>query len=277
MSFRGKALGTSVFGSGDDGDVTISSGTTTLSRDMYYNSLVVDSGATLAPAGYRIFVRKFAIINGTVQRNGVSATSFTGASALANGTLGSSSAGGTGNLANGAAGSALGSGVGVAGGAGGTGASGSGGLGGTVTAVSATQGGSQIVQAAPYNILGVIAVSTTRFNSSSGGGGGGGDSTNRGGGGGSGAGLVLISARHLSGSGSINAIGGAGFTPTTGNCGGGGGGGGGVIVLLTGNDTTLTSLTLSVAGGTPGSGVGTGTAGAAGTAGRIILVPAGVI
>ena len=44
------------FGDGSDGPVTISSGTTTLTRDMYYSDLTVSSTGVLLTAGYRIFV-----------------------------------------------------------------------------------------------------------------------------------------------------------------------------------------------------------------------------
>ena len=46
----------SIYGSGMDGNVTISSNTT-LTRDMYYNNLDVNAGIVLDTAGYRVFVR----------------------------------------------------------------------------------------------------------------------------------------------------------------------------------------------------------------------------
>ena len=46
----------SIYGSGMDGNVTISSNTT-LTRDMYYNNLDVNAGIVLNTAGYRVFVR----------------------------------------------------------------------------------------------------------------------------------------------------------------------------------------------------------------------------
>ena len=46
----------SIYGSGMDGNVTISSNTT-LTRDMYYNNLQVDAGIVLTTAGFRVFVR----------------------------------------------------------------------------------------------------------------------------------------------------------------------------------------------------------------------------
>ena len=46
----------SIYGSGMDGNVQITSNTT-LTRDMYYNNLQIDAGIVLNTAGYRVFVR----------------------------------------------------------------------------------------------------------------------------------------------------------------------------------------------------------------------------
>ncbi len=46
----------SIYGSGMDGNVTISSNTS-LTRDMHYNNLTINPGITLDTAGYRVFVR----------------------------------------------------------------------------------------------------------------------------------------------------------------------------------------------------------------------------
>ena len=45
-----------VFGSGEDGDVTVTTNTN-LSEDMYYNNLTVNSGVVLNPNGWRVFVK----------------------------------------------------------------------------------------------------------------------------------------------------------------------------------------------------------------------------
>ena len=50
-----------VYGSGVDGNVTISSNSS-LSRDMYYNNLTINSSIQLAPNGYRIFVKNQLIL-----------------------------------------------------------------------------------------------------------------------------------------------------------------------------------------------------------------------
>ena len=58
-----------LFGGGDDGNVTISSNTT-LTRDMYYNDLTVNSGIILTTANYRVFVKGTLTNNGTIRNNG---------------------------------------------------------------------------------------------------------------------------------------------------------------------------------------------------------------
>ena len=51
-----------IYGTGSDGDVTISVNTS-LTADMYYNNLTINSGITLAPNGYRIFVKNLLTLN----------------------------------------------------------------------------------------------------------------------------------------------------------------------------------------------------------------------
>lgn len=60
-----------IFGDGSDGDVTISADTS-LSSDMFYNNLTINTTKTLNPNGYRIFVKGTLTINGTgkIARNG---------------------------------------------------------------------------------------------------------------------------------------------------------------------------------------------------------------
>lgn len=56
-----------MFGDGSDGDVTITSGQTVyLSNDMYYENLTVQSGAVLFTNGFRIFVNDTLTNNGTI-------------------------------------------------------------------------------------------------------------------------------------------------------------------------------------------------------------------
>ncbi len=58
-----------LFGDGSDGTGTISA-TTTLTADKYYTTLTVNSGITLYPAGYRIFVNDTLTNNGFISANG---------------------------------------------------------------------------------------------------------------------------------------------------------------------------------------------------------------
>lgn len=46
-----------IFGNGSDGDVTISGGVTTLTRDMHYDNLTIDANGFLGTNGYRVFVK----------------------------------------------------------------------------------------------------------------------------------------------------------------------------------------------------------------------------
>ncbi len=111
------------FGDGSDGDVTIGSNTS-LSRDMYYDNLVVSTTFTLTTNGYRIFARSITL-------NGTGKIDFSGSAGGAGGTGTQSVSSGTGGAGGtaGTAGTALSDGtiaggkagvVGVVGGAGGS-------------------------------------------------------------------------------------------------------------------------------------------------------------
>ena len=54
-----------VYGGGFDGNVVIASNTS-LSRDMYYNNLTINSGVHLNTNGFRVFVRGTLTLNGTI-------------------------------------------------------------------------------------------------------------------------------------------------------------------------------------------------------------------
>lgn len=165
----------SLFGDGSDGVVSINSGTTTLTSDMFYDTLTIASGAVLETAGYRVFVQNTLTNAGTIRRNGVAGgnggagdngagsvavpggTAGSAGTALADGSLPGAPAGKAGqaggagggttntsaNGSNGTAGTAGQAatkaivGNGVAGGAGGAGGSGGGGAGGTSGAAGA--------------------------------------------------------------------------------------------------------------------------------------------
>lgn len=217
------------FGDGSDGDVTISADTT-LSSDKYYENLTVDTGYTLNPGGYRIFVQNTFTLNGTIARNGNDggdggngashdggAPGLSGA-ALADGYLKGSLVGGAGGRGgdisdNGDAGSnganvanclvtANGSAGGHGGDSGHVTIGGAAGSGGTSTA-------SNVKLIANWHLATLLDVastgSTVKFNSSSsaggGGGGAGGAPAYPGGGGGGGAGsnggIIAIYAKNI--------------------------------------------------------------------------------
>jgi hypothetical protein len=261
------------FGDGSDGNVTINSGTTTLSRDMFYNNLTLSGSGVLNTNGWRVFVAGTlditaapagAIINnGTVGGN-ASATNSGGA-APANTPVNSVGAS-PGGLA-GAAGKPGGTGAGTAGaqvsaggiivnggGNGGAGASGAGTNAGAaaiansannytaptllplVTTNNATSGATPTFVNLGYGLGGSSAPS------------GGGDGAQNGGASGAGGGpggLIFIAAAIIN-RGASTAVGaiqakgaaaGSGFAPTAGNtggAGGSGGGGGGYIIIVVG-------------------------------------------
>lgn len=252
-----------------DGDVVITSDTT-LTKDMYYNTLVINSGATLFTNGYRVLAKVSIENNGTINREGLNSPGLTGAAGLAVGTIGGSAAGGNGGTTTGVIGTAAANALGGNGGAGGAGTSGAGGGSGVATQVATNSGGIDVLNTCRQasvcrDLTGAV------IQGAAGGGGGGGDGVS-GGGGGGGGGVMCLVTRTLFGTGVITVKGGNGGSPVAGNRGGGAGGGGGVIALLTENDTQATSLTFNVSGGLGNSGTGTGVAGANGANGRIYRV-----
>lgn len=258
------------FPAATDGNAVIASDTT-LFRDMYYDTLTINAGATLYTNGFRVFARTSIINNGIIDRSGLNASGTSATTALAAGTLAAGTAGGAGGTAAGSAGGASATSLGGAGGAGGLGSSGAGGAGGTNTLNTAANGGVETFQNVDRSREG-RNLAGSQITAGSGGGGAGGDGV-AGGAGGGGGGLIVLMSPSITGTGQINAKGGNGFTPITGgNKGGGGGGGGGIIACISENDVTATSLVLSVAGGFGASGVGTGATGQNGTIGRIYYV-----
>lgn len=294
-------------GDGSDGDVTLPLGTTTLTRDMSYNSLVIPVGAILNPAGFWPRVKGRCTLLGSVQRNGPNgaggngATGAAGGIAPSGGTLPSGSSGGSGapgaglgntagsgagvaprgfSAAAAAAGVAAGAGViGGSGGAGGPGHGGGSGAGGNPSGVGYAGAVGGVLTLAPathgdvrrYEIATTgRSVSNVSFTCGSGGAGGGGGQTGGGGGGGAAGGWLVISAREFVGNGTIEAKGGNGGN-ATGNGGGGGGGGGGVAVVIIAAGAFPTMV---VTGGLGGTGGGTAPGGGAGgNGGDGITVP----
>lgn len=268
-----------LFGDGSDGDVTISTNTT-LTRDMYYNNLTINSGVTLSTANYRVFVL------GTLTNNNAT----TGI--VNNGGNASASTAGTNT-----AGSLLG---GASGGAGSTSSSnygGGGGAGGNIVWVSANtiavQGGITAKGGA-----GASGQNTANIGGVSGSGANGGASTSfiPTGSGGKGGGVTSGGA---SSTGGVNTpsktsskdivagqaffdfalavsmrggAGGGGGSGASGQQGGGGGGGQGGIIYLR-YRTLVASGTTDVTGGAGGSaGGGSAEAGVAGSSGAVITL-----
>lgn len=269
-----------IFGNGADGSVTIAANTT-LSADMYYNTLTVNAGVTLNTAGYAVYVKGACVINGTLASNGsnggnasagVAGTAGAGAASGSLGGGANGAAGKTGNVAGGVGGNV----IYAVGSAGGTGGSGSlaGGAAGTATVPPANAGGLGIITKATNPFTRCLALNGCQLNGGSGGGSGGGNASASAatGGGGGGGGVVLLVAKTLSGSGALQAIGGNGGSSynNTNVTGGSGGGGGGLIVVISTTDITSTSITRSVAGGSGSAGFNTGTTGATGTAGTLV-------
>jgi hypothetical protein len=258
-------------GDGSDGAVTISA-PTTLTRDMYYTTLVVDSGITLSAGNFRIFASTSITNNGTISVIGGNASGATGGTAVAAGSFTGGSNGGDGAVNNGNAGATINSYLG-----------GQGGTGGSVPTRGAGAGGGGAAAAvvkprtAPIAILAIEPGSTIRlFSGGAGGGGGGGDTaTLAGGGGGAGGGNIFLASPIITNSvtGVISVAGGNGGNGQSigFGAGGGGGGGGGSVITISKTYTNLGSVVLTGGtGGAPGSGGGS--AGANGSAGNLYQI-----
>jgi hypothetical protein len=299
------------FGDGSDGSATISSGTTTLTRDMSYSNLTISGSGVLNTAGFRVFVAGTLDISaagaGAITCNATSAGGTGGATGAAGSTGNRGGNGNTittsatvspatgtttvGNTVGTVSAAAWMSGQSGASGNGGSGSSGSGGSGYTPGASSAAFARRRWTDTF-FGPGSTITAGYPRI----GGGGGGGDGTNSGGGGGGGGGygeMIYLSAQAIArGSNATAAIiqakglaGGAGGSPTLGNTGGGGGGTGGsggwVFIAywtITGSTITNAIDVSSGAGGAGGNGHGTGnggTGGGSGGSGRVTLINMG--
>ena len=276
------------YGDGSTGPVTIS-GNTALTADVYYTTLTVTS--VLNTAGFRIYADTI-INNGTIANLGGNASSTTAGTGGSAGTLGGGTAGGSGITGSG--GTAVGN-PGVnqlaglyailsnTGGAGGS-ATDVGGAAGTITVYGA---GSGDIRVAPQCLLGaVFGISNTGgYPSGSGAGlwavvgggsGGGGGAVNSGatssGAGGGGGGCILVVCRSLQGSGTFSVNGGNGSNAGASGSAAGGGGGGGGTILITSGDWSRWAGTTTAAGGSFGTGIGTGNNGVAGNVGTTIKI-----
>lgn len=276
------------FGDGSDGNISLNSGITTLSRTMYYNNLTLSGTAILSTNGFKIFVLGTLTLSGSasivrIPNNGGNATGQTagvGGSALIANDMGAGLAGQNGvNGVNGglggasgvpgiAAGSAVG--YGGAGGAGGTSGSGTGGAAGTYTHVPERVVRQDHIYLLAYKLGGLGGAS-----------GGAGPSPALGtsgasGGAGSGGGVVMIFATNFNNTSSIGITakggnGGNGGNATGGAAAGGsgsGGGGGGMVYVVSLEIINLGTINVSGGiGGTGGSGLGAGSAGGSGSNG----------
>lgn len=302
----------SEFGSGADGSLTYDGSTTilgmapsssiyTLTRDIYGTTITVNNGVTIETAGYRIFASTSLINNGTIKRtpnNGGNASGTTGGTAgtaLSNGTIygglagktganGASSSGGPTNGVSGVSGDNQTESIGVngvAGGAGGSISGASAGSAGSAGSITATL--QHIYNVTFATIMREFQGETLKYiksaaGSGSGGSGGGysgGGSYTSGAGGGSGStgGIVWISARVLTNTGTISANGGNGgngsnATSFGGGGGGGAGGSGGTVILIYKSITLGTVTVTGGTGGTGGTGANGGTSGGNGGTGN---------
>ena len=276
---------TSKFGDGSDGTVTLgTAGTTTLSRDMFYQNLTISHASRIVqPQGYRIFVSDTLTLSaGRIENDGANAVDDTaGAGGLSGSLLGGGNGAAGPVLANTAGTQAaalvwLFGGTGGAGGADGGGESG--GAAQTGTAPPANDGSFR-------SFPGCVELRRTstvdQLGYRAGGGAGGSSGANdaagggqHGGGGGGGGGVIVIVARRLilSAGTTIRANGGnggTGFNTVGAGAGGGGGGGGGVIVIIA-REVQDAGATVQVNGGSGGAGDDAGSAGSAGSAGKIL-------
>ena len=283
---------TSPFGTGSSGNVTISTATT-LSANMSYGNLTVDSGITLNTGGYSIDVCGTLHVIGAISYTGSAGSSGSTGSAGTNGgagdgvscTASSSSAGGNAatNAGGGGGACSTGSSTDATGGAGGS-PGGNGGTGHT--------GASPVLVVKPYIIDNAGSVTLTGGAGGpggaggaggngaagsvsgglvgGGGGGGGGDGGKGGNGGNGGSGTLTIDYGLTSGSGlgTVTAPGGA---AGAGQSGGSGGSGGSGVSTTSGICTSVSGGSGSdgsAGGGVTGSGSDcTASNGAAGTAG----------
>ena len=306
------------YGDGSDGTATcdgstsvagmsLAGSTYTMTRDVYFTNLTVNSGITVNCAGYRIFVTQSFVINGHVHRDGNAGSvggngdtdggggpgaGGNGGSALSDGYLKGSIAGATGGNGgtssggpshNGSNGNAVTNSLGFNGTNGGSGGSsaagnnGSGGTGATATAsnVKLTVG-VQLAQLLDVSSSGSTVKYTSSASGGAGGGGaggGGGASGGGGGGSGSGGGVLAIYAKSITigASGSITSNGGNGGAGGTGHAGVGGGtqgaGGGGGGAGGNGGVIVLTYNTFTNNGSITVSGGTKGTGGSGGAGG----------
>jgi hypothetical protein len=286
----------SSFGDGSDGSVTLDGVTAfagfsnlaaqvyTLTRDVFFANLTINTGVTLNTAGFRVFCTGTVNLIGTANINdngGAGGTASGGGAAgaaTAAGTTVASKAGGAGGT-NGS-GSAGSNGAnqqpgGAAGGAGGAGTN-AGGAGGTFNAVAATVGQVRTIAQAETGIFMAQGGNVALGGGAGGGGGGSSAAGTGGGGGGGGGGVLILAAQNITcpATASIQANGGAGGAATGGGVGGGGGGGAGGVLILIVRNNNIVAGQAQANGGAGGAAVGGGVAGSVGGAGSVITIAA---
>jgi hypothetical protein len=269
--------------------VTASGNVFTLPQDLWLgDQSTVNSGAIITTAGFRVFCQGELINNGVIRTNGANGANNVAGAALAYASTISATtvgtAGGAGALNNGTNGTAATNAFGGVGGTGGASNNGTAvaGVGGTVTASNNTIA---LPFSDPYALTahGGNGTAFQVLQAGSGGGSGSGDGTNNSGGGGGGGGILMIAAQRLTGNGTIEANGGVGGNAAAGNSGGGGGGGGGLVIVVSRSIVPKAVVStgpldpntaIQALGGAGGVGAGTGTAGAVGANGTLVLLPA---
>lgn len=279
------------FGDGSDGNVSLTSGTTVLSRTMYYNNLTLSSTAILNPNGFKIYVKGTLTISSSASitlagNNGTNASGQTngnGGAVTASSDVGDGLAGQAG--VNGPSGGLTGS-TGVPGNNAGS-ATGYGGAGGASGSAGSggTAGTAGIYTNVPERVIRHDHLYLLNYKNGGQGGAGGaggacsiGAAGGGGGGGGSGGGVIIIFCNQLNNNSSVGISakggnGGNGGNAPSGNSnggGGGGGGGGGHIYIICLNYSNIGTLNVSAGtGGTGGIKAGSGTNGNNGSSGGV--------
>ena len=269
-----------------DGDAVISTDTY-LTRNMYYNSLVINAGSTLYTMGWRVIVTNTLTLYGTISHDGQSAngniqgiaTSPPYTTYLGPGTSGAPGLSSSGNgLAGGPSTYYCGGASGASGGVAGTYI---GGVGGSFKPISPADGGLKILSMMPHAIMGRLPCDQPYLMSSTGGGSGacvkGTVTSVKSGGGGAGGGTILVAAKQWIGNGKVSCRGGNGgngmFSGTgSGAQAAGGGAGSGGLVILISNYNFPTTISVDVSGGIGGIGVGGAANGGAGSAGNVFML-----
>lgn len=283
----GGAGGLGIFGNGADGALVFDGAATilgmvpaanvyTLTRDIYPSSMTVNTDITIIGNDFKIVCKGTLTLSGTakIHRNGNDAVAdVAGAASPNSGSLRyQGPVGATGDIGNGANGNNCSAAYGGSGGNGGDGTATTGGTGGVATIPGPEFGGLQIFNWIPYALISLVNYNSWASNScGASGAAGGGNGVQKGGGGGGPAACVMICAKIITGTGTIQAKGGDGGDGDILGCGGGGAAGGGLIILVT-SEAIPNTITLDVSGGVGGAGTGIGVDGSDGSPGNIYQI-----